>query len=254
MVMFIMGENKMSKGNKLIDDHIQISVNLVRLKTHGKTFETAIEADKAVAYKEGEAIDIDEIVQSDNVFTDMKKGLIASDAELNEIFNTTNTTQILKTMLDEGEIQFTQKYRTELRERKTNKIINLVHINAIDPKTGLPHPENRIKAAMEEARIKINDLKKAEDQIEEIIQKLRPIIPISMERVVLRVHLPPQYSAKIYSKMQGYGKVSNEQWLNDGGLQANIEMPAGMQGNFIDLINDMCHGACTVDVIERKKQ
>ena len=244
----------MSKGNKLIDDHVQISVNLVRLKTHGKTFETAIEPDKAVAYKEGDSIDIDEIVQSDQVFTDMKKGLVASEQELGKVFGTTDTNNILRKMLDEGEIQFTQQYRAALRERKLNKLINLVHVNAIDPKTGLPHPENRIRAAIDEAKVRLNDLKRAEDQVNDVIKKLRPIIPISLEHVILKVHLPPQYSAKIYSKLQDAGKVSGEQWLNDGGLYVHIELPAGMQQDFIDMINDMCHGACSVDVVERKKQ
>jgi ribosome maturation protein Sdo1 len=43
----------MVKGNMLIEDKHQISVNLVILKTHGKRFEIVIEPDKIVEYKEG---------------------------------------------------------------------------------------------------------------------------------------------------------------------------------------------------------
>ena len=48
------------KGNKLIDDHKQISVNLLKFKSHGKHFEVAIEADQAVAFKQGKEVDIEE--------------------------------------------------------------------------------------------------------------------------------------------------------------------------------------------------
>lgn len=240
------------KGNKLIDDRVQISVNLVKLKTHGITFETAIDPDKAVAYKEGEAVDIQEIVHSDHIFVDMKKGLQASELELNEAFNSTDMNHIVKVMLDRGEIQFTQKYRQELRDRKKRKIISTIHRNAIDPKSGLPHPVTRIEAAMEEANVKINDLKKAEDQIANIIKALRPIIPIAIETVIMDIHIPPQYAAKLRGSIAGYGKLVSENWLNDGSLLVKVELPAGLQNEIMDDLNGKSHGACEVKHIERK--
>ncbi|MCF7798949.1 ribosome assembly factor SBDS [Candidatus Woesearchaeota archaeon] len=237
------------KGNKLIDDHVQISVNLVRYKTHGKTFEIAIDADKAVAYKEGDAVDIDEIINSDHVYEDMKKGLQAKEADLTEVFSTTQTKAIVQVMLEKGEIQFTQNYRTQLRERKMNKIVNLIHRNAINPKTGTPHPENRIIAAIEEAKVKVNDLKKAEDQIDAIITKLRPIIPISLETVKLRIHIPASVAGRLRSSIENFGKLTNEQWLNDGALMAELELPAGMQAELVDELNNVSHGGCTIDKI-----
>ena len=57
------------------------------------------------------------------------------------------------------------------KEKKYKKIVNLIHVNAIDPKTGLPHPENRIISAMDEAKVKIDDLKKPEDQINDMANR-----------------------------------------------------------------------------------
>ena len=238
------------KGNKLIDDHVQIAVNLARLKSHGKTFEVAIDADKVVAYKEGEAIDIEELVQSPNIFSDMKKGLKASDEDIQEVFSDTKGMQRVKKILDEGEIQFTQKYRSLLREQKTKKIVNLIHRNAVDPKTGLIHPESRIIAAMEEAKIKINDLKKAEDQVKDIVKLLRPIIPISIEQSVFQVHIPAQHSARVHGKLISFGKMSEERWLNDGSLMTKVEVPAGLGQELVETLNAMTHGGCQVDKIK----
>lgn len=237
------------KGDKLIDDHVQISVNLARYKSHGKMFEMAIDADKAVAYKEGDDIDINEVINAQYIYEDMKKGLRAKDADLKEVFDTTEAKAIAKVILDKGEIQFTQKYRADLRERKLNKIVSIIHRNAIDPKTKIPHPENRIRAAMEEAKIKINDLKKAEDQVSEIITKLRPIIPISLEEIKLRVHIPTQFAGKLRSTISNFGTLTKEEWLNDGSLMVELKLPAGMQGELMDELNNISHGGCTVDKV-----
>ena len=238
----------MAKGNKLIDDHVQISVNLLKLKSHGKQFEVAVDPDKAVAFKEGDAIDIEEIINSDDVFEDMKKGLFAKKEDLQKVFETTNTNEIVTIMLEKGELQFTQKYRAALREQKFKKIVNIIHTNAVDPKTGLPHPENRIISAMDEAKIRIDDMKKPQDQINDIVNKLRPIIPISIETIKLNIHVPTEHGSRLYGKISGFGKTSNEQWLNDGSLSMDLEIPAGLREKVASELGNDSHGSVTIEV------
>lgn len=238
------------KGNKLIDDRVQISVNLLKYKSHGKHFEVAVDPDKAVEFLEGESIEIDEIITSDEIFEDMKKGLVAKNEDVQSVFETTDTNKIVRVMLEKGELQFTQKYRAALRERKFNKIVNIIHVNAVDPKTGLPHPENRIISAMEEAKIRINDLKKPKDQVKEIVDKLRPIIPISIESITLKVHVPSEHASRLYGKISGYGKTSQEQWLNDGSLITQLVIPAGLKGKVISELANASSGTVQVEIIK----
>ena len=54
----------------------------------------------------------------------------------------------------------------------------MIHANGIDPKTNLPHPLQRIENALEEANVKIDEHKSEEKQVEEIVRKLQPILPI----------------------------------------------------------------------------
>ncbi len=243
----------MAKGNKLIDDHVQIALNIARYKSHGKVFEMAIDPDKAVSYKEGDSIDIEEVIKAPSIFEDVKKGLPAKDEDLKTVFNTKDANEIIKQILDKGELQFTQKYRGELRERKYKKIVNLIHRNAIDPKTGLPHPENRIASAIEEGKVKINDLKRAEDQINDIIKILRPIMPISLEEVTMKILIPAQYSAKLHGRILSYSNAVQENWLNDGSLLVSVCLPAGLQHEIMDELNGLSHGTCSVESVERKK-
>ncbi|MEA3399199.1 MAG: ribosome assembly factor SBDS [Patescibacteria group bacterium] len=246
----------MTKGNKLIDDHIQVSLNIARLKSHGRNFEVAIDPDKVVKYKEGFKIGIEEMVQSLNIYADVKKGLLASTEAIKEVFRTEDNIkidekEILRKIIDKGEIQFHQKYREELRRKKLRRIINIIHINAVDPKTGIPHPENRIEAAMEEAKIKIKDFKKAEEQVDDIIKALRPIIPISVEMIILQATFPSKFSSKIRRTISEKVKIISEDWLNDGGLFVKMKLPAGLKHTLIDEINNECHGGCVVEEVKK---
>ena len=217
------------KGNKLIDDRTQISVNLLKYKSHGKNFEIAVNPDLAVSFKEGDEIEIEELVNAQEIFEDMKKGLFAKTQDLNTVFQTTDFNEIVHIMLEKGELQFTQKYREDLRDRKRKKVINLIHINAVNPKTGLPHPTARIESAMAEAKVKIDNLKRAQDQMNDIVNKLRPILPISVEKIKLELDIPAVSAAKLYGKLAGYGQIIKENWLNDGSLSVVLEIPAGLR-------------------------
>ncbi|MGE0793518.1 MAG: ribosome assembly factor SBDS [Candidatus Woesearchaeota archaeon] len=244
----------MVKGNKLIDNRIQISVNLVRYKSHGKVFEIAIDPDKAIDYKAGKDVDVSEIIEADDIFTDMKKGLFASPEDLEEVFKTEDAVSIAKIMLDKGEIQFTQKYRQQLYEKKRNKIINLIHRNVIDPRSKLPHPINRIEAAMEEAKIKINETESAEAQVKKIIQLLQPIIPMSIEEVVFSVHVPMHYINKIHKIIKDESTIIREQWLGDEGAIFTIKIGAGRSQDFIGRLNSLTHASVNVEKITKEEK
>lgn len=240
----------MTKGDKLIDDRKQISVNLVRYKSHGFQFEIAIEPDKVIAYKNGEDVDVEEMIQAEEIFTDMKKGLVVDEETLNKIFNTTDVLKVAKIMIDKGEIQFTQKYRQTLHEKKFKKIVNIIHRNAIDPRTKLPHPINRIEAALEEAKIKIDYGKPAEQQVKEIMQKLQPIIPMSVEEFQFSIHAPLHYAAKVKNIIMSEGTLVKEQWLVDGSAMFVVKIAAGRSQDLISNLNSQTHASVTVEKLK----
>ena len=60
-------------------------LTLARIKKAGKTFEISVDPDKALLYKKGES-DLRETVLADQVFSDAKRGQIASSAELKTLF------------------------------------------------------------------------------------------------------------------------------------------------------------------------
>ena len=241
----------MVKGNQLYEKE-KIHINVARLRVGGEKFEVVIHPDTAIEFKNGGPVDIRDVLVSEKIFTDAHKGMHASEKEMKARFDTSDALEVAKIILAKGEIQLTAEHREKLREEKRKRIINIIHRNSIDPRTNLPHPPLRIENAMEEAKVRINEFKKAEDQIQEIVKALMPIMPIRFETRELEVIIPPEYAAKNYSLAKNYGRVLREAWNNDGSLSINLELPAGMQQDFYDAINKATHGNVQIKVLRSK--
>lgn len=223
-------------------DKERISLNLVRYKKAGKIFEINVDPDMAVLAKEGKEVDIHEVLKAEKIFCDAKKGLLASDNDIMSVFNTQDILGVASIIIKEGEIQLTQEYRQKLREEKFRKIINIIHVNGVDPRTHAPHPLTRIENAFAEANIRVDEFKDAQSQVKDILQKLKPIMPISFETKVLLIKIPAAYAPKCFGVVKGFGKIMKEDWQSDGSWHARVELPAGLADELFDKLNSMTHG------------
>ena len=233
-------------------DHERVHFNLARLKKGGHNFEVAVEPDLAVAFKSGKQMPVlDNIIRSDKIFSDVKKGTLAPENMMKQIFNTTDTLKIAEIILKEGEIQLTQEYRDKLKEEKRKRIIEIIRRNAIDPKTKLPHPAQRIENAMAEARVAINEFKSAEDQVDEVVKKIRIVLPISFETKKISVRIPSEYAGKAFGTISQFAKPQDEEWKNDGSYVCKVEIPAGLEPDFYEKINGLTRGSAETKVLEK---
>jgi ribosome maturation protein SDO1 len=223
-------------------DEERFSINTAFIKKGGEHFEVVIDPDAAIAFKQTGQGNVHEIVKSGHVFFDAKKGELASEQYMKTVFGSTDPYFVAERIIRDGEIQLTKEHRDKLREQKRNRVMSIIHRNAIDPRTKLPHPMTRIELAFEEAKIKLDEFKKAEDQVQDIVKKLQPILPIKFEQKLLQVHIPGQYAAKLYQTVSGYGTIKKQDWLNDGSWAGELELPAGLVNECIDALNSKTHG------------
>lgn len=224
---------------------------IARIKKEGKNFEILVDCEKALDYRKGRG-DIEDVVAVNNIFKDVKKGEKANEHDLQSIFSTDDFWKVAGIIIKEGEVQLTKEHEAKAREDKYKQIVNLIHRNAVDPKTGLPHPPLRIENAMKEAKIKIEDNKTAEQQIEGVMEKLRPIIPIKFEVHEVDVIIPNKFASASYHVLKKYGKVLKEDWLTNGNLKVVIEIPAGIQDDFFAELNKICHGEVESKIVKVK--
>ena len=222
---------------------------IAKIVKEGKTFEVLVDCEKAVEFKQGKC-NIDEVLATEDIFEDVKKGKHASEHEMLRIFKTADVKKIAEIIVKESRLQLTADYQKKLREQKRKQIINMIHVNSVDPKNNLPHPLTRIENALEEAKVRIDENKSAEDQVQEIISKIRSILPIKYEIRKIKVKIPAQYTGKAYPMIKQFSKLLKDEWKNDGSLEATIELPAGMQESLFDKLNNLTHGNIESEVIE----
>ena len=105
-----------------------------------------------------------------------------------------NIQEALKIILERGELLLNTQQRKQKIEEKRNKIIGIITRNYVDPKTKIPHPPQRIEQALQEARVSIDPIKDADEQINIIIDELRKIIPMKSENHKLKINIPAQFA------------------------------------------------------------
>jgi len=217
-----------------------------RIKIKGKNFEILVDDNKALAYKK-QGGNLGEILAFNEIFTDVKKGFKASEKDLRECFDTVDIFQISDKIIKQGEILLSEEHRGKERETKINQIIEFLSKNAVDPQTNSPHTPERIKSALEEAGVNI-DNQPIEKQIGKILEKLKTILPIKIETKKLLIKIPTAYTGKVYGLINEYKE--SEEWQNDGSLNCTINLPVGLQMDFYDKLNGITHGSAVVEEVE----
>ena len=195
-------------------------------------------------------INLEMIFESFTVFEDLKRGKKATDGDMEVVFNTTDGMRIAGHFLLEGEIQWTIAQREEESAKKLKQIITIISKNAINPQNKKPHPYQRIEKAIEEARVKIDLMKSAEEQVDDIIKKIQTIIPIRMEQVEIAIKIPSSFTAKGYNIVAQFVQIKKEEWQSDGSWVSVVSLPAGFQMELIDKLNKLTHGRVQIKLLK----
>lgn len=224
--------------------------SVVRYSFEGEKFEILVKPDPALEYKLGKRKDISPILVSDEIYSDSSKGTRASTEKLLKAFKTEDTTAIAEKILQKGDLNLTTDQRRKMIEEKRKQIVSFIAKTFVDPKSHLPHPPLRIEQAMEDGRVSIDPHKNAEDQVKEIVEKLRSIIPLKSENLVLEIIVPAQFASQSYSVLKSTGTLQKEEWQSNGSLKAILEIPAAARPNVIDRLGSITKGSATVEVMK----
>jgi ribosome maturation protein SDO1 len=218
--------------------------------SHGEHFEILVDP-KIMEKLLPDKANLMDLLASDKIFRDSRKGSQASEESLKKVFGTTDVTKIVPVILQKGEIQLTTDQRRELTEAMRKKIVAEIARNAINPQTKGPHPPSRIETAMEEARVHIDPFKPVEQQMKEVIDAIKPLIPIRIEKVHLAIRVSGDAYGKIYNDLHAMGTLRKEEWTSGGAWIGVIEIPAGMIGDVIDRLNAKTKGDIEIRKLDK---
>ena len=219
---------------------------IVRYSAGNDKFEILVKPDPALEYKLGKKKDISNIMISDEIYSDANKGTRCSSEKLMKHFKTTDQLEIAKQIMDKGDLNLNTDQRRKMIEEKKRQIVEYINKNFVDPKSHMPHPVSRINAVLDEARVAIDPFKRLDDQLKNIIESLRKIIPLKSEILELTVTVPSQFSGQSFSVFKTIGEIKSEQWLADGSLQVILSINAGMKSSFLDRIGTATKGSAQV--------
>ena len=129
---------------------------IARLKKGSLHFEILIDMEEAFNVKKGVSEYLD--VHGDRIFTNAKRGDLASHNDLEVAFGTSDISEIGKVIIKQGEILIDQAHRDEEKEKKIKQVVDFLSTNAIDSQSGNPISPERIKSALNEARVNIKNV------------------------------------------------------------------------------------------------
>ncbi len=216
---------------------------IARLDSHGERFEILVDPDLALAFKMDEKKpELADVLAVEDIFKDAHKGDRAPSDILNDVFGSTDIMEAAVQILQKGELQLTTEQRKRMQEEKRKQIVTLIHRNCINPVNKTPQPPQRIELAMEEVRANIDPFKSAETQMNDIIKALRPILPIRIEMAQIAVKAQGSHYGKLVGDIRSFGKVLKEEWSKSGEWICLVEIPAGLQVEFFEMVNSRTHG------------
>ncbi|MCL4329910.1 MAG: ribosome assembly factor SBDS [Candidatus Thermoplasmatota archaeon] len=222
---------------------------VARLESHGHKFEILVDPDATERIRNGE-IDVNTDLALDQVFKDARKGDKIGEELLMEIFNTIDIAQIAIEIVKRGQIQLTTEQRKEMLQKRRRQVIEIISRESINPQTNTPNPPARIEQAMEEAKVHIDPFKAAEEQVQTVLKAIRPLLPIRFEKARIAVKLTGNGYGKVYGDLVKGGFIVKEEWGRDGSWIGVLEMPAGMRGEIIDLINRKAHEEAEIKILK----
>jgi len=223
---------------------------IARIEKAGEKFEVLVKPDAVQRLRDGKDINVVDNLAIDEIFRDAHKGSKASEEKMQEFFGTTEKVEVARQIIKTGEIQLTTEQRREMQEAKRKQVVAYIAANAINPQTNAPHPPQRIEIAMEEAKVHVDPFKGVEEQVKEVLAALRPLIPIRFEKARIAVRLAAEDSAKCYGDIKAFGTILKEEWQSNGAWVGVVEMPAGMQTEFLDRLNAKTHGNVEAKVLK----
>jgi ribosome maturation protein SDO1 len=231
------------------DKWLELDAVVIGIKREGNRFELFVDPDLAFDYRRGEDVPLQDILKSYEIYDDAKRGSRATDILVKDAFGSSEVFTVAPEILKHGEFKLTHEQRVQLVEEKTEAIIKDISKRAMNPQTGHPHPPDRVRQAMEEAKVSVDPFIRVDEQVPRVVKALLVIIPISFESVKLRITLPASFAGKGYNIVAKAGVIKSDSWGQDGSWTGLVEMPASLRQALYDDLNKLTKGQTRIDVV-----
>jgi ribosome maturation protein SDO1 len=228
------------------------NVAVVRLKKHGNRFEIACYKNKVLSWRSGVEKDLDEVLQSQIVYTNVSKGVLAKSKDLKEAFGMDDQSKVCLEILEKGELQVAGKERESQLSNQFRDIATIVMQKTINPETQRPYTITMIERLMHEIHFAVDSNNSSKKQALEVIRELQKHFPIKRSPMRVRVIVPGQkfsalsekfteWNANIVSKDESGTQLSVICEIDPGSFRDCDAMVRNLQGR-LEIMAVSVHG------------
>lgn len=163
------------------------NVAVVKLRKNGIKFEIACYPNKVSNWRDGIEKDINEVLQSKEIFSNVQKGIYAKQADLHKAFGKALDHEIVQVILKEGEVQVNELERKSQQDSTLKDIASIIAEKCVDAQSGCPVPYTIIMRALEEIHVNVKMNQPAKKQALIIIKTYKD--KLGLERAKMRIRL-----------------------------------------------------------------
>ncbi|XP_033628299.1 ribosome maturation protein SBDS-like [Asterias rubens] len=229
------------------------NVAIVRMKKGGKRFEIACYKNKVMSWRNKVEKDIDEVLQTHTVFTNVSKGQGAKREDLVKAFSTEDQTEICRQILAKGELQVSEKERQQQLESMFRDIATIVAEKCVNPETKRPYTVGMIERAMKDIHISVKPNRGTKQQALDVIKKFKETetMPIDRAQMRLKILLPIKEGKKIKTKLKTMIKTMEREEFGEQ-LEMVCLVDPGCYREMEDLIRSSTKGQGVIEVLDLK--
>ena len=167
------------------------NISIVKLKLGKSRFELACYPNKVQDYRDKKEKDINEVLQAQEIFTDAIKGDLVPRKVLKEVFPKMTYQEIIKLILDKGDIQTGEREREKGISNLKRYISNIIVQKTYNTDNGLPFPQDMISQALDDINFKYNEKENEKKQALKAIKELinHKILPIERKLIQIKISL-----------------------------------------------------------------
>lgn len=229
------------------------NVAVVRMKKGGKRFEIACYRNKVVSWRNKIETDIDEVLQTHTVFTNVSKGQVAKKEDLIKVFGKDDQTEVCKEILAKGELQVSDKERQSQFESLFKDIATTVADRCVNPETKRPYPVSMIEKAMKDAHFSVKPNRNAKQQALEVIPLLKSTMPLERAQMRIRTVLSGKDTRKLRDKISKLAtSIESEDW-DSGQLNMVCLIDPGHYREVDEIVHSDTKGHGLLELINLKE-
>ncbi|KAL8225636.1 hypothetical protein R6Q57_018193 [Mikania cordata] len=204
------------------------NVAVVRLKKHGNRFEIACYKNKVLSWRSGVEKDLDEVLQSHIVYSNVAKGVLAKSKDLKAAFGMDDQTKICLEILEKGELQVAGKERESQLSNQFRDIATIVMQKTINPETQRPYTISMIERLMHEIHFAVDPHSSSKKQALDVIRELEKHFPIKRSPMRLRLTLPQHNFDSLAGKLNEWKTTIVSKDESGNQLSIVCEMEPGL--------------------------